>query len=233
MHPKDGSAPPEVHGITFDLDGTLIDGYDAIAAGVNAARARFGLPPLPTDDVRGRVGLGLGHLMADVLGEARAEEGASVFRATYERGCLAGTRGVPRLTETLDALRALPARLSVASNKPVRYSLRILEHLGVADRFDLIAGPETRGAIKPDPAMLRACLEAMETKAAHALYVGDMPLDAEAGARAGVAVVLVAGGSSAREELLATGWPVLDGLADLPAWVAGTAPRDRVTRSKR
>jgi phosphoglycolate phosphatase len=205
-----------VRGIVFDLDGTLVDGYDAIAAGVNAARARFDLPPLAVDDVRGRVGLGLGHLMADVVGAGRAEEGAAVFRAAYDAAILEGTRAVPHLAPTLDALRARAARLSVASNKPVHYSQRILSHLGVADRFDLVAGPETTGAIKPDPSMIRACLSAMATEPGHALYVGDMPLDAEAGARAGVAVVLVAGGSSAREELEATGRPVLGSLAELP-----------------
>src|SRR5262245_41849970 len=99
-----GTVPAEARGIVFDLDGTLIDGYDAIAAGVNAARAHFGLPPLAIDDVRSRVGLGLGHLMADLLGPDRAEEGAAVFRATYEAACLAGTRAVPALGRTLDAL---------------------------------------------------------------------------------------------------------------------------------
>jgi len=220
-------------GVIFDLDGTLVDGYDAIAAGVNAARARFGLPPLAVDDVRGRVGLGLSHLIVDVVGDAHAEEGAAVFRATYDAACLPGTKAVPGLAATLDALAARGARLSVASNKPVRYSLRILEHLGVADRFDLVAGPETTGAIKPDPAMLRACLAAMATPAKHALYVGDMPLDAEAARRAGVPVVLVAGGSSAREELEATGHPVLAALTELPEWVAGTAPRHPSFPSKR
>jgi phosphoglycolate phosphatase len=217
-------APPDLSGVIFDLDGTLVDGYDAIAAGVNAARAHFGLPPLAVDDVRGRVGLGLGHLMADVVGDERADEGAAIFRAAYDAACLPGTRAASGLTATLDALRSAAMRLSVASNKPVRYSLRILEHLGVADRFDLVAGPETAGAIKPDPAMLHACLQAMATPAEHALYVGDMPLDAETGARAGVAVVLIEGGSAARDALQATGRPVLRGLAELPAWLRPDAP---------
>ena len=233
MTSTDKSAPPEVRGIIFDLDGTLIDGYDAIAAGVNAARARFGLAPLAVADVRGRVGLGLSHLMADVLGEPHAEEGAAIFRTTYDAACLNGTRAVPGLAPCLDALRSRGARLSVASNKPVRYSLRILEHLGIADRFDLVAGPETAGAIKPDPAMLRACLTAMATPVERTLYVGDMPLDAEAGERAGIAVVLLAGGSSAREELEATGRPVLAGLVELPDWLAGTAQRHPASPSKR
>jgi len=84
--------------------------------------------------------------------------------------------------------------MSVASNKPVSYSILILERLGVDLFFDLVAGPETVGALKPDPAMIHACLKAMELPADETLYVGDMTIDADAGLRAGVSVVLVAGG---------------------------------------
>jgi phosphoglycolate phosphatase len=209
-----------IRGVIFDLDGTLIDGYDAIATSVNAARAHFGMPALHPGDVRRRVGLGLHHLMADVLGPERAEEGAAVFRRAYEAACLTGSRAVPDLARSLSDLRDRRVRMTVASNKPALYSSRILAHLGVLGYFVLVAGPETAGAIKPDPAMLRACLAAMGTAPSEAVYVGDMPLDADSGARAGIDVVLVTGGSATREELLETGRPVLEGLGELPAWLA-------------
>jgi 2-phosphoglycolate phosphatase len=204
-----------VRGVVFDLDGTLVDGYEGIASAVNAARASFGLPALPREDVRGRVGLGLSHLMDDVLGPERAVAGASVFRRVYDQVCAEQTRAVPALETTLDALRARGFRLSVASNKPVSYSIRILERLGVAPLFDTVEGPETAGALKPDPAMIHACLHAMGLGAEEAVYVGDMTIDADAGARAGVAVVLVSGGSSAPEALRGTGHLVLSSLVEL------------------
>lgn len=204
-----------VRGIVFDLDGTLVDGYQGIASGVNAARASFGLPALDRDDVRGRVGLGLSHLMDDVVGQARAAEGAEIFRSVYDRVCVDQTRPVPALDETLAGLRARGFRMSVASNKPVAYSIRILERLGVLPFFDTIAGPETAGSLKPDPPMIRACLAAMNVRADEALYVGDMAIDAEAGERAGLAVVLVCGGSTSPEELGRTGRPVLKALKEL------------------
>ena len=105
--------------------------------------------------------------------------------------------------------------MSVASNKPASYSIRILERLGVLPLFDTIEGPETAGALKPDPAMIRACLAAMTVRAEEALYVGDMTIDADAGERAGVAVVLVCGGSSSPEQLRDTGHPVLNTLQEL------------------
>lgn len=204
-----------VRGIVFDLDGTLVDGYEGIASGVNAARASFGMPDLTVDDIRGRVGLGLPHLMKDVVGPLRAVEAAAIFSRVYDRVCEEQTRPVPAMGATLFCLRDRGFRMSVASNKPASYSIRILWRLGVGTMFDTIEGPETAGAVKPDPAMILACLRAMNVQAAEALYVGDMTIDADAGARAGVAVVLVSGGSSSIEALRATGHPVLSSLKDL------------------
>ena len=213
-------APPEIRierlrGIVFDLDGTLVDGYEGIASGVNAARGFFGLPVLAEDDVRGRVGLGLSHLMDDVVGPERAAPAAAIFRTVYNRVCVEQTRPAPALEGTLAALKARGFRLSVASNKPAAYSIRILERLGVRPLFDTIEGPETAGALKPDPAMILACLLAMNVRPDEALYVGDMTIDAEAGARAGVAVVFVSGGSSSTNALRDTGHPVVETLMDL------------------
>jgi phosphoglycolate phosphatase len=213
------TAPVAVRGVVFDLDGTLVDGYEGITTSVNAARAHFGLPPLEAADVRGRVGAGLSNLMDDVLGPARSAEGATVFRAVYDDVCDTQTRPAPELAATLAALRGRGLRLSVASNKPVGYSRRILQHLEVLPYFDLVAGPETAGRVKPDPAMILACLTAMGVAASEAIYVGDMAIDAEAGRRAGVAVVLVAGGSDTHETLRGTGCTVLAGLPDLPGWL--------------
>jgi phosphoglycolate phosphatase len=213
-----------VRGIIFDLDGTLVDGYRGITSGVNAARAAFDLPALDEQDVRGRVGLGLSNLMEDVVGPERAAEGAEIFRSVYDRVCVEQTRPVPGLAGTLEALRARGLRMSVASNKPVAYSLRILEPLGVLPMFDLIAGPETAGALKPEPPMIRACLAAMRVRADEALYVGDMAIDAVAGERAGVSVVLVCGGSTSADGLRDTGQPVLATLGALLDYLPPAAP---------
>ncbi len=206
-----------MRGIVFDLDGTLVDGYQGITSGVNAARAAFGLPALDEREVRGRVGLGLSNLMDDVVGPERSEAGAEIFRDVYDRVCVEQTRPAPALAATLAALRLRGFRLSVASNKPVAYSVRILDRLGVLPMFDLVAGPETAGTLKPEPSMIRACLASMGVSADQALYVGDMAIDAEAGERAGVSVVLVCGGSTSDQELRATGNPVVATLEELLA----------------
>jgi len=206
-----------VRGVVFDLDGTLIDGYQGIATALNAARSAFGMPPLPLAEVRGRVGHGLSQLMADVVGVARAPLGIAIFRAVYDRICEEQTHLLPDVTVTLAELRERGLRMCVASNKPASYSTRILERLGVRSFFDTVEGPDTAGTAKPDPAMIQACVTAMGVAADETVYVGDMALDADSGARAGVAVVLVAGGSSPDDELRDTGCPVVSSMRELPA----------------
>ena len=48
----------ELRAVIFDLDGTLIDSYEAIAESLNAARSAYSLPPLATETVRAAVGHG-------------------------------------------------------------------------------------------------------------------------------------------------------------------------------
>ncbi len=208
----------KVRGVVFDLDGTLVDSYEAIARSVNRARSAFALAPLGTDDVRVRVGRGLESLMADVLGPDRAAEGVRLFREHYAGIFADSTTALPGALETLRELHRRGFGLSVASNKPARFGAPILERLGMLPYLRAVAGPDTVGTAKPDPAMLRWCLREMGADPRVAVYVGDMVLDAETGARAGLDVLLVAGGSSSIEDLRATGRPVLssiEGILDL------------------
>jgi phosphoglycolate phosphatase len=210
--------PSRVRGLVFDLDGTLIDSYGAIAESLNHARLAFGLQSLPEETVRAHVGRGLEHLVADLVGADRIEEGVRLFRESYAKVFSGLTRILPGVRETLTVLRRSGYRMSVASNKPARFAEPILETLGVRDCVGAILGPDLAGCTKPDPAMIRLCLASMGTPPREAAYVGDMVLDVESADRAGVPVILVPGGSSSAEELRSTGRTVLGsfrGLLDL------------------
>jgi phosphoglycolate phosphatase len=213
-------APPplntaKVRGLIFDLDGTLVDSYAAIAASLNHARAGFGLAALPDETIRRGVGRGLESLIADLVGEERVERGVRLFRERYATVYREGTFALPGADETLRELRRRGYRVTVASNKPARFSEPILRAVGLFGYVDAVQGPDVAGTTKPEPTMLRNCLARMGIGADAGLYVGDMVLDVETAARAGVPVVLVCGGSSRAAELRATGQPVVEGLEEL------------------
>jgi len=204
-----------VRAVVFDLDGTLVDSYGPITASLNHARAHWDLAPLAEEQVRRRVGHGLEALVAQEVGADRVTEGVRVFREKYAEIFAGDTRALPESLETLRDLHGKGYSLAVASNKPARFSSVILDRLGMLRFVTHVAGPDTAGTTKPDPEMIRTCLEAMQSTASETIYVGDMVLDVESGTRAGLPVLLVAGGSASLEDLRRTGRPVLETLGRL------------------
>jgi phosphoglycolate phosphatase len=190
-----------VRGIVFDLDGTLIDSYEAITASLNEAMAQLGRAPQPLDRVRLMVGRGLETLMARALGvDAEAgvpliAEGVSVFRRHYDRICVDRTRLLPDVGETLRALRARGYRMAVATNKPSYFARRLLDALGVGAHLDAVLGPDLVSHHKPHPEMVLAALGAMGLAPSEAVYVGDMEIDVETARAAGMRVVVLPTGS--------------------------------------
>ncbi len=208
--------PAQVRGVVFDLDGTLVDSYAAIACSLNHARTGLGLAPLDPALVRRRVGFGLEALIAELVGPQHVAAGVRLFRERYAEVFATGTAALPGAQQAVLSLAARGFRLAVASNKPARFSTPILAELGMLAGLACVAGPDIVGSTKPDPEMIRFCLRAMALDRSAALYVGDMPLDVLSAARAGVSVVLVAGGSGERAELEQSGQRVVESLAELP-----------------
>lgn len=207
--------------LVFDLDGTLIDGYDAIGDALSFAMRALGEEPLPNVRVRTMVGHGLEKLVADAVGSDRAAEGVRFFRERYPQVAVEKSHLLPGVAEVLAALQARGHRMALASNKPAPFSRMILEAKGIASRFEAIAGPDEITPAKPDPAMLLRLMAAAGAPAASTVCVGDMEVDSDFARAAGCRVVLIPGGSRTREELLgvaADGF--LDSIAALPAWLA-------------
>lgn len=204
--------------VLFDFDGTLIDSYPAIAATVNFVRAAHGAPPLSVDEVKVHVGRGADYLLAHTVPGYAGEADQARYREHHPSVLFAGTALLPGATAVLSALRQAGKRLGLCSNKPRRFSVELLRHLGLAEAMDVVLGPEDVARPKPAPDMLIAALERLRLPAERVLYVGDMTVDIATARGAGVAVWVVPTGSDTRAALEAAQPDrVLDGLADLLA----------------
>jgi len=207
--------------LVFDLDGTLIDGYEAIADALAFAMGRLGEAPLPLPRVRRMVGHGLESLLEEAVGKDRAAEGVRLFRERYPEVAVEKSHLMPGVAETLDVLGSRGHRMALASNKPARFSRMILEAKGVAGHFGAVGGPDEQTPAKPDPTMLCRLMAEAAVSADETIAVGDMEVDSDFARAAGCRIVLIPGGSRSRQELLGVDADaLLDSISALPAWLA-------------
>jgi phosphoglycolate phosphatase len=185
-------SPKRVDLIAFDLDGTLIDSARDISFCVNETLRCVGRPALPEATIHAFVGRGVLPLIERSLDEAsprgkrrgpETEEAVRLFMELYAEHCLDHTRLYPGIREVLDVYAE--KSLAVVTNKAERFSLKILDGLGVRDRFKAVLGGDSTKERKPHPEPILKLLEATGLPARSAVTIGDSAIDIAAGKAAG------------------------------------------------
>lgn len=190
--------------IVFDLDGTLIDSYSALAGAINFARRGCGYPDAGGELIRQSVGDGLEKLLERTFApDPVPEDARRLFEDHYDEICCDESRVLEEVEPTLAALQGMGIRMGVCTNKPTRFSQKILDHLGLASRFSAVVGPDLTGAAKPDARHVLFTLGQLGRAPGESLFVGDMTIDVDAARNAGMPVAVVATGSSSRDALVA------------------------------
>lgn len=191
--------------IVFDLDGTLIDTAPDLVDTLNVVFVREGLPPMPYATARNLIGGGARTMIARGIEaegiaatQARIEQLFADFIAHYSDHLADRSRAFPGLTEALDSLAVDGGRFAVCTNKLERLSVMLLERLSLAERFAAICGQDTFGIQKPDPEVLRRTVAAAGGTLEHAIMIGDSATDIRTARAAGIPVIAVDFGYSAR-----------------------------------
>jgi len=201
----------------FDLDGTLADTREDIAASLNHALHFLGRPPLDLETVTRYVGNGARTLIERALGSdaspERVEAGLDSFVREYREGCLSKTELYPGVAATLEGLRT--KNLAVLTNKPLYHSRKILAALGIEHHFLSVVGGDTLASKKPNPAGLLTILEASGAASERTLLIGDSAVDIHTARAANVAAAFVTYGFSPHAEREARPDHVLSSLLEL------------------
>jgi phosphoglycolate phosphatase len=178
--------------LLFDLDGTLADTKADLATAVNLTLRDFGLPQHPPERIYTFVGDGVRVLLARAFesrGARAFEDALVVFRAHYLEHLLDETRLYPGVEKVL--VHFAHKKKGVVTNKPIEYTLKLMEGLGARDRFDVILGSNATAKLKPHPEMIERALESVSVKADRAVMIGDNVNDIQAARAAGVRSVAV------------------------------------------
>lgn len=180
--------------VIFDLDGTLTDSAPGIVASFRHALATVDARA-PDGDLAGRiVGPPMHHTLASLgLGD-RVDAAVAAYRADYtSRGWSMNTL-YDGVTDLLADLRAAGVRLAIATSKAEPTARRILEHFGIADAFDVVAGASLDGTRATKADVMGHALGQLGPLPERILMVGDRAHDVEGAAEHGIATVVVGWG---------------------------------------
>jgi phosphoglycolate phosphatase len=214
--------------VLFDLDGTLLDTVDGIAAGLNQALAEQQLGTVAGSQVREMIGRGAPVLIARALALLQVPAGAADQNVLLERfyvhygQILARADCTPRVysgvTAGLNELHSLGLRLAVVTNKHERFAADLLGRLGLNQWIQAVIGGDSCERRKPDPQPLLSACTALQVEASQALMVGDSTTDVLAARAAGLPVICVPYGYNEGHDLRTLACDAfVRTLADLPA----------------
>jgi len=187
--------------VIFDLDGTLVDAYPALTESVVYTVTRLGYRAPTPDQVRRAVGRGQKFLLGSFMKPRDFDKALGIFRPHHQRALLHGVSWLPHARRVLSLLKKRGRMLAIASNRPTSFTRKILKVLDAGHYFDAVRCADKVPKGKPHPQILRDVLRRLKTEKEEAVYVGDMPIDVQAGRRAGLMTIGVATGSSTLKEL--------------------------------
>ncbi|WP_091914612.1 HAD family hydrolase [Prevotella aff. ruminicola Tc2-24] len=180
----------------FDLDGTLLNTLDDLAASVNYALRQYGMPEHPVDAVRRFVGNGVRLLMQRAVPEGADnpmfEEIFATFRQYYMAHSLDTTKPYENMPQVLATLRSNGCRIAVVSNKMMAATQELCRYF-FPDTVEVAIGEDEASGIrkKPAPDTVDAALQALGVEKDGAVYVGDSDVDILTACHAGIPCISV------------------------------------------
>lgn len=194
--------------VIYDLDGTLLNTLDDLAASVNHALAAFHLPTHSVEAVCAMVGNGMEKLVRRALpadaSEALYTEVMAVFRAHYAVHSNDQTHLYSGVAELLEALHQAGVKQAILSNKGDPYVKDLAKTY--FERWISVAVGE-RPAIprKPHPESALAIVREWGMEAERVLYVGDSDVDILTARNAGLDCASVCWGFRSESQLRQAG----------------------------
>lgn len=221
---KTATNASSIHGVLFDLDGTLLDTAQDMMNALNTLRAEENLPPLPYEQVRCQVSHG-GHALVRLsFGTLPPAEHEAMWKRllTIYRGQLAQhTCLFEGGDEMLGELERRGLHWGIVTNKPGWLTEPLLEEVNLRARARAVVSGDTFPERKPHPRPLLHAAAQMGVAPEHCVYVGDAERDMLAAQAAGMYALIAGfgylGDDDRADSWFSHGW--LDTPLDLLRWL--------------
>jgi HAD superfamily hydrolase (TIGR01549 family) len=200
-----------LHGIIFDIDGTLVDTNPAHVEAWRRAFQHFGYD-VPTERIVIEIGKGGDQLVPSVLGEPGEERHGEALRRTQKEEFLAIAkrehfRVFPGVPELFSVVRERNIRTALATSSDEKHLQATLASAGIdlVSLADVLVTRDEAEASKPAPDLVFASVEKLDLSPSQCAMVGDTIYDAQACQAAGVVFLGVLSGGSSEAALLEAG----------------------------
>lgn len=193
--------------VIFDLDGTLLDTTDDIAAAVNHALTQLNYPIHSRTTIKSFVGNGINKLIERALpNEAKTEEKVlyirnELFIPYYNAHGAEQTKPFEGIVDLLIELQQRGIKIAVASNKYQEATLHLVENYFTNINFSAVYGQREGIAVKPDPTIVMDILRDSDVDKSETLYVGDSIVDMQTAKNSDIRAIGVTWGCKTRYEL--------------------------------
>jgi phosphoglycolate phosphatase len=172
--------------ILFDLDGTLIDSTDAIIESFSVAFGVFGAKAPDDAIVKAQIGYPLDIMFVSMgVSESEVDGYVQAYKKHYREISCAKTVLLPMGREAVE-LASGHAILGVVTTKTAKYSIELLEHMGLMAYFDVLIGREDVVEPKPHPEPIQKAIQQLPKVTGSIWMIGDTCMDMESAHRAGI-----------------------------------------------
>ncbi len=181
---------PHIHAILFDLDGTLLDTAPDLGQALNKLLEEYQLPVISLEKFRPFAGHGSRGLLK--LGfnidehDSRYVALSEKLLGYYQQLLLNTTRLFPGMDDVLIFLEKNNIPWGIVTNKPERFTHKILAGLQLTQRAKCIISGDSLKNRKPHPEPILHACKLLQKKPQHCLYIGDSESDVIASKAAGV-----------------------------------------------
>jgi phosphoglycolate phosphatase len=213
---------PQLLGLIFDLDGTLVDSAADLRQALNALLAAHGRRAVTLDEVKSFIGDGMQTLLQRAFaatGEPLSAQAAPVLfddlLKFYRNQKASPEQLYPQAAETLRDFRGRGVKIGLCTNKLYLPTMKLLEDLGIAGDFDFVAGADTFQVFKPHPGHVLGVAKGLKAPPANCAMVGDSSNDINAAKGAKIAAIAVAHGYGTNIRELGAD-AVIAGFSELP-----------------
>ena len=192
----------------FDLDGTLLNTLQDLAASTNYALRTAGMPEHSVEDVRKFVGNGVKKLMERAipggLENPKFDETYATFRKHYLEHSLDTTKPYDGIPEVLAELKRRGKKLAIVSNKFYAATQELAKHF-FPETIQVAIGERENIRKKPAPDTVLEAMRQLGVGKQGTVYIGDSDVDIDTAKNVGVPCISVLWGFRDKDFLIEHG----------------------------